>query len=165
MFKAYKYYWQNAFKYKARSTRADYWWPVLINVIIFAILITITLLSIGNSAYDLALTYSNYRLFPMSFMVITIVFGIANIFPSISISVRRFRDAGISGWAILAFWLVSLILTSGNSSVLQATAFAVDIIELVVYCLPTDYINKHGWWSPNYNDDVGVPSLQNTNKE
>lgn len=38
MLKAYKYYWENAFKYQATSTRADYWWAVLMNVIIYAIL-------------------------------------------------------------------------------------------------------------------------------
>ncbi len=38
MLKAYKYYWENAFKYQTTSTRADYWWAVLMNVIIYAIL-------------------------------------------------------------------------------------------------------------------------------
>lgn len=38
MFEAYKYYWENAFKYRATSTRADFWWPVLVNFIIFVIL-------------------------------------------------------------------------------------------------------------------------------
>lgn len=38
MFEAYKYYWENAFKYQATSTRADFWWPVLVNFIIFVIL-------------------------------------------------------------------------------------------------------------------------------
>ena len=33
MFEAYKYYWENAFKYRATSTRADFWWPVLVNFI------------------------------------------------------------------------------------------------------------------------------------
>lgn len=37
MFEAYKYYWENAFKYRATSTRADFWWPVLVNFIIFVI--------------------------------------------------------------------------------------------------------------------------------
>ncbi len=38
MFEAYKYYWENAFKYRATSTRANFWWPVLVNFIIFVIL-------------------------------------------------------------------------------------------------------------------------------
>ena len=37
MFKAYKCYWQNAFKYKARSTQADFGRPVLVNFIIFVL--------------------------------------------------------------------------------------------------------------------------------
>ena len=42
MFEAYKYYWENAFKYRATSTRADFWWPVLVNSIIFAYFIFLT---------------------------------------------------------------------------------------------------------------------------
>ncbi|MEH1000173.1 hypothetical protein [Limosilactobacillus reuteri] len=70
-------------------------------------------------------------------------------------------DAGISGWGVLVFWLIAVILTSGDSNVLQASFFVVDVIEFVIWCLPSGYINKQGWWSPNYDNDVEVPSLRN----
>ncbi|MDD1400219.1 hypothetical protein PSA87_00855 [Limosilactobacillus reuteri] len=70
-------------------------------------------------------------------------------------------DAGISGWGVLVFWLITVILTSGDSNVLQAISFVVDVIEFVIWCLPSGYINKQGWWSPNYDNDVEVPSLRN----
>lgn len=161
MFKAYKYYWQNAFKYKARSTRADFWWPVLVTTIIFLILTLLIVMAVGSAVTNLLDGYGNAGGFAMVLMILTGIFAIANIFPSIAISVRRFRDAGLSGWAVLAFWLISIVLSSGDNSFLVSLSFVLDVIELVLCCLPSGYISQHGWWSPNYTDDVKIPSLQN----
>lgn len=159
MFKAYKYYWQNTFKYKARSTRSDFWWSVLVNVIIFTILIALTIPTLGTVNAYFFINYSGAGIIGMMMMGITCLFAFANIFPSIAISIRRFRDAGISGWGILVFWLLSIILSSVDSNFFQALSLVLDIIEIVICCLPSNYINKHGWWSPNYNGDIQVPSL------
>ncbi|OIL16272.1 hypothetical protein ATW93_01095 [Oenococcus oeni] len=39
MLNAYKKYWKNYFNFKDSSSRSDYWWLILANVIIFTILL------------------------------------------------------------------------------------------------------------------------------
>lgn len=118
-------------------------------------------MTVGSATTNLLDGYDNASGFAMFLMILTGIFAIANIFPSIAISVRRFRDAGLTGWAVLAFWLISIILSSGDNNFLTSLSFVLDVIELVLCCLPSGYLSQHGWWSPNYNDDVDVPSLRN----
>ena len=161
MFKAYKYYWQNAFKYQATSTRADYWWPVLVNVIIYAILCLLMMAS-GISSIGSLIQGTTEGLGTVVILaIITIIFSIATIFPSIAITVRRLRDAGLSGWFVLGFWLLSIILGNFDNGFCTGLMAVLEIIYLVITCLPSGYINKHGWWSPNTSNDVQIPSLRN----
>jgi uncharacterized membrane protein YhaH (DUF805 family) len=160
MFKAYKYYWQNSFKYQATSTRADFWWSVLMNVIIYAIL-WLLLAASGVSSIGSLINGTTQGLGAVLVIIVIMgIFGIANIFPEISIAVRRFRDVGLSGWFILAFWLISIILGSADSEFLDSLMVVLEIIGLVILCLPSNYISKHGWWSPNTENDQRIPSLR-----
>ena len=158
MFEAYKYYWENAFKYRATSTRADFWWPVLVNFIIFVILYF--LLAIAGFASVTSIMNGYNR--GVGFLIFVIaVFAIAIIIPGIAICVRRVRDTVLTGWTVLVFWLLSLIFTSNDSAVMETISSVIDIIFLVILCLPTGYVSKHGWWSANYGNDITVPSLRN----
>lgn len=161
MFKAYGYYWKNAFKYQATSTRADYWWPVLMNVIIYAILCLLMMAS-GISSIGSLIQGTTEGLGTVVILaIITMIFSIATIFPSIAISVRRVRDAGLSGWFVLGIWLVSIILGNVDNEFCTGLMAVLEIIFLVITCLPSGYINKQGWWSPNTNNDAQIPSLRN----
>ncbi|MCC4517786.1 hypothetical protein LMC06_08930 [Limosilactobacillus reuteri] len=46
---------------------------------------------------------------------------------------------------------------------METISSVIDIIFLVILCLPTGYVNKQGWWSANYDNDVKVLSLRNNN--
>lgn len=163
MFKAYKYYWQNSFKYLATSSRADFWWPMLMNIIIYAIL-WLLLIASGVSSIGSLMNGTTQGLGSVLIIVVVMgIFGFANIFPGIAIFVRRIRDVGLSGWVLFAIWLVSLILGNINSEFSDGLMTVLEIIVLVIMCLPTDYIHKEGWWSPNYDNDKDVPSLRNDN--
>ncbi len=161
MFEAYKYYWQNAFKYRAVSSRADFWWPVLVNFVILVILYFLLAIAGYSTVNSIMNGYANGPFFVIFLMFVIIAFCLANILPSIAIAVRRFRDAGLSGWTLLVFWLLSIIFTSNNNNFLTSISAVLEIILLVFLCLPAGYINKHGWWSPNYTEDVKIPSLRN----
>ncbi|MBB1079129.1 DUF805 domain-containing protein [Limosilactobacillus sp. STM2_1] len=163
MFKAYKYYWQNAFKYRSTSSRADFWWPVLVNVIIYLILYLLLAIVGYASVTSIMNGYANGAWLVMFLLFVMGVFTIANIFPGIAISIRRFRDIGLSGWAVLVFWLLSIIFSSEESGLMNSLLAVVEIIQLVLYCLPSGYLSKRGWWSPNYDNDIQVPSLRNEN--
>lgn len=158
MFRAYKYYWQNTFKYRSRSTRADFWWPVLVNAIIFFVLGIVIAAALGSVTYNLLTGYLHIGVGAMLLIAIAIIFAVATIFPSVSLLVRRFRDTGLSGWLVLGFWLLSIIFTSDNSFI-QSIGFALGVIEVVICCLPSSYVNRQGWWSPNYSDDIAVATL------
>ena len=49
MLSAYKTFWRQFFDFKNPSSRSDYWWVFLINLIIYILLITIFLFSSGLS--------------------------------------------------------------------------------------------------------------------
>lgn len=161
MFKAYKCYWQNAFKYKARSTQADFGRPVLVNFIIFIILYSLLAIAGFASVTSIMNGYNRGVGFLIFLLFVIAVFAIAIIIPGIAICVRRVRDTGLTGWTVLVFWLLSLIFTSNDSAVMETISSVIDIIFLVILCLPTGYVSKHGWWSANYGNDITVPSLRN----
>lgn len=86
-------YFQNYVNFKDRSTRMDYWMVVLINIIISLILGTI----------------DRIVFLPMlSVTLLTGLYGLVTIIPSISLAVRRLHDVDRSGlWCLLA--LVPLV--------------------------------------------------------
>ncbi len=73
---AYKLYWKKSFVWKGRATRAEYWWPVLVN---FLIAIAANFL-------------------PDIFAIPYLIFSIAMIFPGLAVYVRRFHDINLSAW-------------------------------------------------------------------
>lgn len=44
MIKAYIDFWKRAFDFRGRSTRPDFWWTYLVNVIIMTILVVFCIL-------------------------------------------------------------------------------------------------------------------------
>lgn len=160
MLTAYKYYWRNSFKYQATSTRSDYWWPILMNVIIYAIL-WLLLVASGISSIGSILNGSTQGLgLALIIVVIMGVFAFANVFPAIAITIRRLRDVGLSAWFLFAAWILSLILGNVDNAFCDGLMTALEIIVLVIMCLPSNYVNKQGWWSPNTDNDQEIPSLR-----
>lgn len=80
-------YWQlamitNYSKFDGRASRAEYWWPALVNIVIGLVL---SLLSQAS----------------VFFLVIYVIFSLALLIPSLAVTVRRLHDTGRSGWWIL----------------------------------------------------------------
>ena len=84
---AVKLFFSNYTNFKGRSTRSEYWWWVLANVIVLFVLQLFT------------------RIFPsglaMCFRVIMGLYSLGTIVPNIALSIRRMHDVGKSGWWIL----------------------------------------------------------------
>ena len=116
MFKAYKKYWMGYFDFTGRSSRSDYWLVVLANtivtIILFSILIVVSVFDSPNSHYHVIL--SLLYLFAMTYFS-------ASFIPSISLQVRRLRDAGYH-WALI-FLRFAFVIG--------------DIVLLVLFCQPT----------------------------
>ncbi|MFM7265554.1 MAG: DUF805 domain-containing protein [Cyanobium sp.] len=90
--------WQKSFDYSGRSNRGDYWWFTLANTILALIL---NLLSVFSSVI--------YKL--------TVLYMVAQIVPSLPLTIRRLRDAGKHwGWIfigfvpVVGFWLIWLLV-------------------------------------------------------
>lgn len=93
--------------FSGRSRRKEYWMFVLFNLI-FSIVLTIIDKMVFNSG---------------DFGILSGIYTLAIIIPSIAIGVRRLHDIGKSGWMLLivlipligALWLLYLYVLEGNS--------------------------------------------------
>ena len=110
MIEAYKKFWKGYVDFEGRSTRSDYWFVYLVNVLITFAYFLLQAVFGGL----VAVTESSF-LAVISLIVLLIFFayGIAAFLPSIALTVRRLRDAGYNwpyifvtfipfvGWIIL----------------------------------------------------------------
>ena len=78
MINAYKNFFKNFAEFTGRSTRPDYWWVWLGNLIL-----------------------------SIPFWIIYFIFGLALLLPSLALMVRRLRDAGFH-WALIFILFVPL---------------------------------------------------------
>ena len=90
MLEAYKKFWMNYANFNGRSTRSDYWWVVLANMIVnFAL--GFVLGFIAGLIPDLAgLT-----------TIVSYAYSLAILVPGIALVVRRLHDINKSGWNYL----------------------------------------------------------------
>ena len=105
MIEAYKKFWKGYVDFEGRSTRSDYWFAYLANmltVIAFYVLLAI----FGGIA---SATESSF-LAVISFIILFIFFavGIAAILPGIAVTVRRLRDAGYN-WPYIFISLIPFV--------------------------------------------------------
>lgn len=105
MFESYKKFWVNIFDFSGVSTRADYWWPVIINYILGLIIG----ISFGGAAGILPNTAS-VRAGGASATAILYIILILVWIATLSIKFRRLHDTNRSG-----FWiLINIIPAIGN---------------------------------------------------
>jgi len=96
MIKAYKKFWLNFFNFKGRSTRSDYWYVVLINIV-FLNLISLIIAKVPNLS-----------LLDDIYLAVTLI-------PSTALVVRRYHDINKSGWNYLLIfvfiigWIIVII--------------------------------------------------------
>lgn len=116
MFKAYKKYWMGYVDFTGRSTRSDYWLAVLANTIVTIILFTVVIVAIVFDSPG-----SHYHIIFKLLYLLAMVYFFANYIPSITLQVRRLRDAGFH-WALIFLRYAPVIG---------------DIVLLVLFCQPT----------------------------
>ena len=152
MFTAYKKFWTHYADFEGKSTRSDYWWSVLCNVLItlpFGIMafgsILVAIFNVVQQA-----TYYDYEgefdpsIFISSlgstfFIIILLsIFGIATLVPNLAIIVRRLRDAGYH-WAFIFLYADPMLLMwVPILNILAAVAMLPCSIALIVLlCMPT----------------------------
>ena len=110
MIEAYKKFWKGYVDFEGRSTRSDYWFVYLVNVLITFAYFLVQAVFGGL----VAVTESSFlAVISLILLLIFFAYGIAAFLPSIALTVRRLRDAGYNwpyifvtfipfvGWIIL----------------------------------------------------------------
>lgn len=152
MFTAYKKFWTHYADFEGKSTRSDYWWSVLYNVLItlpFGIMafgsILVAIFNVVQQA-----TYYDYEggfdpsifissLGSVFFIIILLsIFGIATLVPNLAIIVHHLRDAGYH-WAFIFLYAGPILLMwVPFLNILGALAMLPCSIALIVLlCMPT----------------------------
>lgn len=108
--------WARIFDYKGKSTRKEYWFPFILHAILgllvfcdLAISILFTFLMIGNDGVFVAAVHYIFLILALPLMFYLTL----SVIPWISLTVRRLRDAGKSGWwtlLLLFFGIGHIIL-------------------------------------------------------
>ncbi len=107
---AIKQFYRRYASFTGRSNRSEYWWVVLYIAIVNAILAIPYYIGVGSYAASVstATTLEAQQAAAASFPAGAMIFGIllfiwslANLVPSLALSVRRLHDTGRSGWFIL----------------------------------------------------------------
>lgn len=122
MFEAYREYWRNITVMNASSTRAQYWWPQVVNYFVLALYTSLT----GAYKYidfmsDGTKVIKEWNLVTIIFIGLTFLIWLANF----TVRARRLHDRDHSNWWILFYLLpvvgniiilITLILPSKQST-------------------------------------------------
>ena len=153
MFTAYKKFWTHYADFEGKSTRPEYWWSVLCNVLITLPFGMIAFGSILTAIFNIVQQAANYReelgefdpsVFIASlgstFIIIILlsIFWVATLVPNLAIIVRRLRDAGYH-WAFIFLYVGPMLLMwVPILNILAAVAMLPCSIALIVLlCMPT----------------------------
>ncbi|MDE5977821.1 MAG: DUF805 domain-containing protein [Turicibacter sp.] len=129
---AYVLFFKNYFNFKGRSTRKDYWLVQACHFFIYFILI-IGLFQTG--------------IHPL-FTLLLVVYTLFIIIPQMSLTIRRFRDAGLSGkWFILLLAMTMIITFLPESfelpKFLKWLDAGLNFIQFYILVLPSKQIVKN----------------------
>ena len=118
MIEAYKKFWKGYVDFEGRSTRSDYWFVYLVNVLITFAYFLLQAVFGGL----VAVTESSFlAVISLILLLIFFAYGIAAFLPSIAVTVRRLRDAGYN-WPYIFVTFIP---------------FVGPIIFIVLLCKPT----------------------------
>lgn len=152
MFTAYKKFWTHYADFEGKSTRSDYWWSVLYNVLItlpFGIMafgsILVAIFNVVQQAtyydyeggFDLSIFISSLG-FVFFIIILLSIFGIATLVPNLAIIVHHLRDAGYH-WAFIFLYVApAFLMWVPFLNILGALAMLPCSIALIVLlCKPT----------------------------
>ena len=102
MINAYKSFFKGYVDFEGRSTRSEYWWVWLTNILLLIPLYSAyfnAIFSEGEEGAFLALG---------GLAIVYMIFGLALILPMLALTVRRLRDAGFH-WALIFVGFIPMV--------------------------------------------------------
>ena len=142
MINAYKNFFKNYAEFTGRSTRPDFWWVWLGNLILsipfwiiyfYTVFLSTVMYSVSDSASE-----ATFMVFGLV-AIIYAVFYLAILVPTLALSVRRLRDAGFH-WAFIFLRFAPM----GGIALLILFAMPTKETEVVNYSEPQAVRNEEG---------------------
>ena len=98
-------YFKRYMDFSGRSTKEEYWYPIIFHVSIYLILIT-TYIILFSFFFTSSLVYGSAFGSVISFLlvlifIISLLYFLLIFIPLLSVSIRRLHDIGYSGWYLL----------------------------------------------------------------
>jgi uncharacterized membrane protein YhaH (DUF805 family) len=100
-------FYKNYVNFEGRSSRAEYWWTFLYQLIVYAALVVAFFALVGLGGLE----STDSDLVVVSLLISAGLFWLVNFLPGISLQVRRFHDLDQTGWLVLVFFIVNAILS------------------------------------------------------
>jgi len=144
---AYKLFWTQYADFSGRSSRSAYWWAYLWNTVIYVAGLIVIILTLGSSfavitnrgfpdgSQSSSLSLGLPIIISGVAIGLMVLYVIAIFLPSLAITVRRYRDAGVSPWWLLPIYGGSSVLSGllgGQVANDWQVAFSVIILVLVI---------------------------------
>ena len=102
MINAYKNFFKGYVDFTGRSTRSEYWWIWLTNMILLVPFYSAYFKALANPRNEAALMALG------GIAIIYMIFGLALMLPMLALTVRRLRDAGFH-WALIFIIFIPMV--------------------------------------------------------
>ena len=121
MINAYKNFFKGYVDFTGRSTRSEYWWIWLTNMILLVPFYSAYFKALANPRNEAALMALG------GIAIIYMIFGLALMLPMLALTVRRLRDAGFH-WALIFVIFIPMV---GPLALLVLLAMPTKQVEVV----------------------------------
>lgn len=113
---AFSRFWTKYATFSGRASRSEYWWWMLIDLVIWIVLGILARLG-GAGVTDASGAMTGPNGLGIVVSIVIVLFALATIVPSLALTVRRLHDANLSGF----FIFLSLVPFVGGIIVLVMT--------------------------------------------
>ena len=127
---SYTKYWKGYTDFKGRSSRQDFWVPILINLAVsvgLLVAVVCSMMTVIASASNL-LSSTVFCLF----VGLLVGWKLARLVPDAAVIVRRTHDVGLTGWIGVVLYIASFI---------PYIDLVAGVLLVIVGCLATDSAN------------------------
>ena len=121
MINAYKNFFKGYVDFTGRSTRSEYWWIWLTNMILLVPFYSAYFKALANPRNETALMALG------GIAIIYMIFGLALMLPMLALTVRRLRDSGFH-WALIFVIFIPMV---GPLALLALLAMPTKQVEVV----------------------------------
>lgn len=133
-------FYKNYANFEGRASRAEYWWPTLMQLIVYTALLIGFFLTIGVTEFQADRDLDGATI---AIIGTGVLFALVNFLPGLAVKVRRFHDLDQTGWLVLVFWIVNIFIP------------VADFARLIWFALPgTQGSNQYGSDPYGYDGDI-----------